>query len=245
MATIMKQKFKGKADPVALKMIRRIAEEGPDKTLQLLLGNLEKFQSEINGASATGNWKHEALETMVSRGLEKVEADYRQRLQVERETAKETIAAARKTWGELQEMRASDARGATLALLDYQRLQARISAMNTDDLKAAVEDYALVPRAELDELDLIGSELIKRNLGPEHKLLKMAMERHDAEHPWMMDENAKKAAAKLRFLDGIKPGFVRLKVGDHDDATMSFEFSELIGVNFDMTVRQTEEYQTA
>ena len=127
-----------------------------------------------------------------------------------------------------------------MALLGYQRLQARISAMNTDDLKAAVEDYARVPRAELDELDLIGSELIKRTLGPEHKLLKMAMQRHDAAHPWMMDVNAKKAAAKLRFLDGVKPGSVRLHVGEHDDGTMSFQFSELIGVNPDLTMQQAE-----
>jgi hypothetical protein len=86
---------------VAINMIRRIAEQGPDKTLQLLLGNLEKFQSEINGATATGNWKPEALETMVSRGLEKVEASYRQRLQTERQAAEATIGAARSAWDEL------------------------------------------------------------------------------------------------------------------------------------------------
>ena len=235
-----KQKYRKRADEPALNVLRRHAETARDIPLSRFLNDLRLFQSGIDDAIVKGQARG-YVEMLIGKGLEKVSRNYRKALSEERAKAEAVIAEKRDAWHELRRMTTGDSRTATLALLNFEATKARYAGKSSVELRADVDDYAKHPSKESGELDVLSMELLRRGLDAEHSLLRRLMKDNRSDAPWFQDVEAKAAEAKIRMIDGIPDGMVRVRVGEDEKATMGWEIEDLISVNFDLSAKKWDD----
>lgn len=242
MARMLKprSKYRKRADGPALNVLKRHAETARDRPLSRVLNDLQTFQAGINDAIVKG-MARDYIESLVGKGIEKVNKNYRMAMAEERAEAEATIAQVESAYHELQRLSTDDSRKATLALLNFEASKAKYAGKSATELRQAVDEYGRNPVSEPGELDLLSMELLKRGMDSEHTLLRRLMKENKSNEPWLKDVNAKAATEKIRLIDGIPEGMVRVKVGEHENSTMGWQIQDLISVNFDLSARKWNE----